>query len=44
MGILDPLYWIVSGVMVSIHTALSHIWINKELSYLWSSSRCLESY
>jgi len=23
MGILDPLYWIVSGVMVSIHTALS---------------------
>jgi len=25
MGILDPLYWIVSGVMVSIHTALSPV-------------------
>jgi len=25
MGILDPLYWIVSGVMVSIHKALSPI-------------------
>jgi YidC/Oxa1 family membrane protein insertase len=25
MGILDPLYWIVSGVMVSIHKALSPV-------------------
>ena len=25
MGIFDPLYWIVSGVMVSIHTALSPV-------------------
>ena len=25
MGILDPLYWVVSGVMVSIHKALSPV-------------------
>ena len=25
MGIFDPLYWIVSGVMVSIHKALSPV-------------------
>lgn len=25
MGILDPLYWVVSGVMVSIHNALSPV-------------------
>ena len=37
MGILDPLYWVVSGVMVVIHRALSPVF-GEESGVTWSLS------